>query len=64
MASSDTGSDPVVVESDEDNHSQDTLDLENNFKCQLLYISFFLFIRKLANYWEYGCIDICICTVT
>ena len=33
MASSDTGSDPVVVESDEDNHSQETLDLENNFKC-------------------------------
>ena len=32
MASSDTGSDPVVVESDEENHSQETLDLENNFK--------------------------------
>ena len=33
MASSDTGCDPVVIESDENNSSQNELDSENNFKC-------------------------------
>ena len=32
MASSDTGSGPVVIESDGDN-SQEEVDIENNFKC-------------------------------
>ena len=33
MASSGTGCDPVVIESDENNSSQNELDSENNFKC-------------------------------
>ena len=36
MASSDTGCDPVVIESDENNSSQNELDSENNFNMILM----------------------------